>query len=141
MPEHEPPRCRALDPGYGNKKKSMKQEKRLARRYKGRVVAGSGAFGSVQIRDGQVTVKDGLVGGKVGLSADVSCKKLLIEAKRTDKKSISIKGDWLLKLEAEADLAGRVPCLCVEIGGMKKLGTKEWAMVPMEYLAKVAASE
>lgn len=50
----------------------------------------------------------------------------LIEYKRTDRTSISIKIDVLEKIRREALLDGRRPLLGIELGG------RDWIMVPAE---------
>ena len=78
-------------------KKSRRQEKRLAREFKGRRQPGSGHF--------------------VGLKGDVLSPKYLFEAKYTDKKSYSLKLTTLEKIECEAARSQRIPVLTVCFGG------------------------
>ena len=54
----------------------------------------------------------------------------MLEAKRTEAKSIRIEGEWLTKIEAEAAHVGKHPALVFEIGGRISLGEKDWIAVP-----------
>ena len=76
------------------KQKSQKQEKNLAK--KGFVTPGSG---SVWLFKGDVVFND-----------------YLVEAKRTDKKSMSVKGEWLEKIFKEALAVGKSAGVELEIG-------------------------
>ena len=67
------------------KQKSLEQEKRIAK--KGFVMPASGAFWPFK--------------------GDVSFEHYLVEAKRTDKKSMSVKEEWLKKIFEEALKAGK----------------------------------
>lgn len=78
-------------------RQSQKHEKRLAKKYDGQVSAASGAFWS---RKGDVRSDD-----------------LLIEHKYTSAKSITIKSEWLAKIEREAVLDSRTPVLMFHMGG------------------------
>lgn len=86
------------------KQKSQKQEKRAAKDYGGRVIKGSGSGGEK---------------GDVNLRAGIK-----LEAKRTDKESLSIKRSWLLKIEEEAFSANKMPALEIEIQDV------HWVMIP-----------
>jgi len=58
--------------------------------------------------------------------SSVPVKDLLIEHKMTEKKSISLKGDWLEKIFNEALLDGRQPVVAIELLG------QVWYMTPEE---------
>jgi hypothetical protein len=77
------------------REKSQKQEKRLAK--KGFVTPGSGAVWPYK--------------------GDVSFETVLVEAKRTDKKSLSVQESWLSKIFEEAVAVGKDPGIELEIGG------------------------
>lgn len=96
---------------YRCKKKSQVQEKRIAKELDGRTQPGSGAFENFK--------------------GDVKTDDFLIEAKRTDKKSLSVKGEWLTKIDREAIAEGKKPALVIELGGMQGFTEKEWVAVPM----------
>lgn len=89
-----------------SKKKSQKQERRLAKKLKdGRVQAGSGSLW--------------------GAKGDVRTKIHLIELKRTDKLSISLKKEWLDKITKEALKDNRIPSLGIEIGSKRYIIVEE----------------
>lgn len=79
-------------------RQSQKHEKRIAKKFGGQVSAASGAFWS---RKG-----------------DVRTDGWLIEHKYTaNKKSLSIKKEWLDKIEKEALLEAKAPALMFHLGG------------------------
>jgi hypothetical protein len=79
-------------------RKSQQHEKRLGKKFDGQVSAASGAFWS---RKG-----------------DVRTDKYLIEHKYTgNKKSLSIKKEWLDKVEKEAIQDSKMPVLAFHLGG------------------------
>jgi len=53
------------------------------------------------------------------MKGDVRTNLHLIEAKRTDKKSISLKQSWLEKIRKEAVKDHRIPVMAVEIGNKR----------------------
>ncbi len=92
------------------KEKSVRQEKRMAESIGGRVQPGSGS--------------------SMYAKADVKHRTYLIECKRTDKKSISVKGAWLKKITEEAFAKEKTPALHLEMdvgGGMTE---RDWVAVP-----------
>ena len=97
--DKEPPRPRFFDDKYVRKerrRKSMKQEDRVAEAVQGRRVPGSGAF--------------------LGRKGDVDAPNFLIEAKRTDSRVMLIKMDWLDKIRRETLAAQKTPALAIEFG-------------------------
>lgn len=60
---------------------------------------------------------------------DVKGDSFLFEAKRTDKKSLRIKKDWLEDIEEEAIGENLKPAVEIEISTVE-LGRKKWMMVP-----------
>ena len=76
--------------------KSRRQEKVLSRRFQGKLQVGSG--------------------NKSFHKGDVKTKVYLMEAKRTDKDSMILKGEWLRKIRSEAFRYGKIPTLAIEIG-------------------------
>lgn len=106
------PRSRALDSNYDQQGKSRRQEERVAKAVQGRRQPGSGSI------------------PKAHLKGDVKHTDFLMEAKRTDAKSISIKGEWLLKIEDEARLLDKFPALTLEIGGIPDTIEKDWCLMP-----------
>ena len=118
MPEETP---KPKIPEYffrdGKKKKSMKQEDRLAKKLGGIRQKASGAI--------------------AGSRGDVRIPELLIEAKRTDKKSISIKVDYLENITNEAMAYGLIPAVSIELLNTPPLVAKDWVMVPAEFLREL----
>lgn len=51
-----------------------------------------------------------------GAKGDVRTKLNLIECKRTDKKSMVLKEEWLDKIRKEAIKDNRIPALAIEVG-------------------------
>lgn len=77
--------------------KSREQEERSAKRLGGRRVPGSGSGWAAK--------------------GDTTNAELLVECKRTDRQSISVKKSVLRKIAIEALRAGKVPVLELEISG------------------------
>lgn len=126
-------RCKALDSNYGTGKKSKKQENRLAKHLKGRRQPGSGSQVESHRKVGDPEV--GCMGTGLGSRlrykpGDVVTDLFLIEAKRTDKKSLSIKGEWLTKIEGQAARLGKYPALAIEIGDRLVLDDQDWIAMP-----------
>lgn len=121
----EPPKPRKdiFNPSQSVKKKSQRQEKRLAKQLSGNVVPASGAL--------------------PGFKGDVSTGSFLIEAKRTDKQSISIQREWLTKISLEASQAGKNPAVAVQIGKPQGClaGDCEWIMVPVEVFKRLTEKD
>lgn len=101
--------------GPSKMKKSQKQEERVAKDVDGKTQRGSGS-------------KDFHKG-------DVKSIEFLIEAKRTDKDSLSVKKEWLIKVNAEALAYKRIPALSIEFDNMPNLVPKDWVAIPARTLA------
>ena len=97
-----------------------KAEKRTARRIGANLTPASGAF-----------VEKG----------DMTTQEFRIESKATEKGSMSVKLDWLLKIEKEAHMTGREPALsiifCDEQGRPRKGGS--WIAIPENLFIEIAA--
>lgn len=89
---------------------SKKQERRTAKRHGGQPTLASGRLGHTR---GDVRVDKA---------------KLLIENKTTTGKSISIRADWLQKIEKAAMSHGLTPAIEIELGGQHWLIFPEWAL-------------
>lgn len=92
------------------------QENRLAKRFRGKRVGGSGAnyHSKGDVRD-----------------VHVGEKEFLVEAKQTAKASISVKWSWLKKISREAEDNGCEPALAIEIqGGESDTTDRDWVMIP-----------
>lgn len=99
------------------KKKSVKQEDRLAKRLGGRRQKASGACPHNR--------------------GDVRMPELLTEAKRTDKKSISIKIAYLEKISLEAIQCDSVPAVAIAFLDTPPLVDRDWVMIPASFLAEL----
>jgi hypothetical protein len=102
---------------YRCKKKSQVQEKRIAKELGGKTQPGSGAFEHFK--------------------GDVKLSDYLIEAKRTDKQSITVKAEWLSKIDHEAINVGKIPALAIELGSMNGFTENEWIAIPMSEFKKL----
>jgi hypothetical protein len=109
-----------------NYKKFQKQEQRLADDLGGRKQKGSGS--------------------KRFNKGDVRMPELLTEAKRTDKRSISIKLEYVRKITEEAQAYGLIPAVAVEWGFTpddaieeKKFRSveRDWVLVPASFLKEL----
>ena len=73
---------------------------------------------------------------------DVKTDNFLIECKQTEKKSLSIKGEWLSKITREAMAAGKTPALSIEIKGVEdRLVEQDWVAVPMSVFRRLTAGD
>ncbi len=78
--------------------------------------------------DGKVQSGSGNQDGKKG---DVKYDLVLLEAKSTEKKSISLKMSWLEKIDEEAVAeSGRIPALGITFTGIKRGTEKDWIIIP-----------
>lgn len=114
------------DNKHNHKKKSVKQETRVAKKMGGKVQSGSGA---VAHRRGDVTVKE-----------------MLIECKRTDRAGISLRRDWIEKITKEATSINKIPAVSLEFGikeeDKKRVSfpiEKDWMAVPMSFFEELIA--
>lgn len=99
------------------RKKSMKQEDRVADALGGYRQKASGAL--------------------PGNRGDVKGVELLGECKRTDKKSISITIAYLEKITHEAVAYDRIPAVAIEFGNTPKMVSRDWVMVPAEFMQEL----
>lgn len=72
---------------------------------------------------------------------DVKADEFLIECKFTNKRSLSIKGEWLAKITEEAQAIGKKPALAIQINGTENKGLSEtdWIAVPMSVFKSLTA--
>lgn len=79
--------------------------------------------------------------GNKGMKGDVQTKKVMAEAKSTDKKQISLKMEWLEKLVREALEAGMEPVLYIRFLAMQYAGRRDWAVIPAERYKELLETE
>ena len=101
--------------GAGKHEKSKRQELRVAKEVGGKRQRGSGS-------------KDFHKG-------DVKSLELLIESKRTDKESMSVKKEWLVKIFQESFAYKKIPALSIEFDTMPNIVPKDWIAIPAKTLA------
>ena len=110
-------------PGYflgtpaDKKKKSKKQEDRIAKKLGGRRQKASGA--------------------RSFSKGDVRCPDLLVEAKRTDGETIRVDKKWLIKITQEAMGYKLTPALSLEFENMPRLVEQDWIAVPSSFLQQL----
>ncbi len=74
-------------------------------------------------------------GSRVG---DLQYKDLLIEKKSTNNNSISLKQDYLTKIDRLAFENNRTPAVVVEFETLKKkICPHQWAIIPLSYLEEL----
>ncbi len=71
-----------------------------------------------------------LSGSDYRAKADVKSDKFLIEAKMTEKASLSVKAEWLEKITMEAMAQGRLPALSIRLNFDNRLVEHDWYLVP-----------
>ena len=104
------------------------QENRVAQKLGGKRVAGSGSsmYSKGDVRD-----------------VDAECAgeaiEFLVECKKTEKASLSVKWDWLRKIAAEANAQQKEPALAIEIQGGKgdPLCDRNWIAVPLRVFERL----
>lgn len=69
---------------------------------------------------------------------DVKTKKYRYEAKATEKRSFSIKLDWLEKITKEAIDSGRLPVLSILLESAESPCTKKWVMIEQEHFIELS---
>jgi hypothetical protein len=99
------------------RRKSMKQENRVAKAVKGRRQKASGAL--------------------PGSKGDVRSVELLGECKRTDKKSISITIEYLQKITEEAAYYSKIPSVAIEIESPPKFVNRDWILLPAGFVQEL----
>lgn len=95
-------------------KKWKKIDREIARQVRGKLRPASGAI-------------DGFKGDQTTQVFSVPLTTALLESKSTEKKSLSVKLEWLEKITTEALMAGRTPVFVMTIGKSR------WYCVP-DYL-------
>lgn len=116
-------------------KASRKQEGRLAKKLGGKRVSGSGA-GRAETRP----LRHGKArsGGQVA-RGDVTTEPLLVEAKSTSAKSMSVTMRWLEKIYREASAEEKTPGLAISFERRSEWPgfPQDWTAVPTEWLRAV----
>lgn len=116
-------------------KKSRKQEERVADKLGGRRVSGSGA-GKAETRPMfNAKARSGDAVGK----GDVTTAPLLVEAKSTSNKSMSVTMSWLEKIYREAEGERKAPGLAITFERRSEWPgfPQDWVAVPAEWLQAV----
>lgn len=109
------PKYMTGQPEKTKRKKSQSQEKRVAAAIAGKVQPGSGS--------------------RPFKKGDIKSTEMLVEAKRTDKDSMSVKKAWLVKVFRESVGYNRIPALSLEFDDMPDLVPKDWIAIPAKTLA------
>lgn len=99
------------------RKKSIAQENRVAKKVGGNRQKASGAL--------------------PGAKGDVRSVELLTECKRTDKKSISITIEFLQKITQEAGYYNKIPSVSIEIESPPKFVNKDWILLPAGFVQEL----
>ena len=104
-------------------------ERRVAAALKGKRVKGSGCSPYAK--------------GDVVAAGTSETAGWLVECKRTDKASLAIKREWLVKVTREALVQGKRPALSVEIGGGALANDVEgtWVAVPLSAFVALTQRE
>lgn len=121
--------------GGDRKRKSIKQERRLAETLGGRVVSGSGNKSAVRSSAGRTISRGGH--HKTNNPGDVVLGDFLIDAKRTEAKSIRLDSEMFVKIQLEADSVGKEPALALELQGLSPMTEKDWIAMPKSVFIKL----
>lgn len=114
------------NPNHDRAKRSRKQEDRIANKLGGRRLPRSGGRHWSKY---DKTTDDG----------DIATPDLHVEHKRTDKKSISVKREWLEKVREGAAKFGKHPALVITFEDPSKPYSQpeDWIMVPLDVARQV----
>jgi len=122
-----------------NVRKSRKQEQRLADTLGGRRVSGSGNKAAVKSSTGRSVGRKGH--HKTNKPGDVMLADFLIDAKRTDAKSIRLEAEMFTKIQLEADSVGKDPALAIELQGLTPLTEKDWIVMPKSIFLRLTGGD
>ena len=76
-------------------------------------------------------------GSRYWAKGDAVSDELLVDAKQTEKKSISITTKMIEKVNDEAIANDKVPAISVEFLNIGRLAEKDWILVPMWHYEEV----
>lgn len=125
--EEEPKRLQPkwlLNDNHDKARRSRKQEDRVAKKIGGSRIPRSGGLQWSRYETKNATTADG----------DLSNADFHVEHKRTDKKSISIKKEWLDKVRAGAHKNCKDPALIItfEVPNKPSVAPEDWICIPLE---------
>ena len=117
---------REVLPDLAGSETPTQQENRIASEIGGKRIRGSGSSKFAKSDIDQAT----------GVSFDPL--KFRGECKRTDKKSMSIKGSWLGKITREAMAEGKEPCVIISIDGDRDpMAERDWVLMPVSVFKRL----
>lgn len=126
-------RTKWLEPNSDRAARSNNNERRLAKQLGGKRIPRSG--GRLWSRR-----MGGATGAGTTEGGDVSTKDFHIENKRTDKKSMGIKREWLTEVREAAKRAGKDPALIITFEDGRK-APEDWVAVPIEVFERLRAKD
>lgn len=131
------PRPRIYDDAHGNRfGRSKQHEHRIADELGGRRVARSGGMPwssyDEKNREGKTLTNGG----------DIKTPELMVEHKRTDMQSMSLKREWLDGVKQGAKMALRDPAIVITFeDNLSERPPEDWIMVPLAVWKRRAAKE
>jgi len=75
-------------------------------------------------------------GSNERFKSDATSKHFQCEAKQTQNKSMTLKLEWLIKIDKEADAVSKYPLIDIEFLNAPPRAPKEWVAVP-DYVFKI----
>lgn len=128
------PKPKVFDPNYDKVKKSRKHENRIASSLGGRTLIQSGAAAPskwARHLDGS---------GHESAKGDIRTDDFHIEHKSTEKKSMSLKLEWLNKVREGARRAALYPAIVVTFEkGLRD--PEDWVLLPKSVLDRLLANQ
>jgi hypothetical protein len=126
-------RTKWLEPNTDRKRRSNKNEHRLAKKLSGgkRIKQSGGALWSPRERGSGTRVTEG---------GDVKTRDFHMENKRTDTKSMSLKREWLDDVKAAARRAMKDPGVILTFETKFK-ESEDWVMVPIEVFERLRSKD
>lgn len=118
----------------GKATRSRKNEDRVASKMGGRRLPGSGGKYWSKYDTGE-----GVGFGMATDDGDLATPEFLVEHKRTDNKSMSIKREWLDKVSEGAARVGKDPALVITFERPAKPGSpaEDWILMPLDVARRV----
>jgi hypothetical protein len=126
-----------LDDNQERFKRSKKQETRLAEELGGRRTIRSGAAAWSKYDQDKIAHKTTLTDGR-----DITTSEFYFEHKRTEKKSMSLKKEWLDSIKQASRRGAKDPGVIITFESLRPSESDEdWVMVPMSVFKRLTRTD
>ena len=93
--------------------------------------------GKRKFRSGADPGSKWMSGSPIGGGIDVESDRFVGECKQTDQKSMSIKAEWIEKLERQAISKGKMAVFHLQFGTIRSPFTSKWCMIPEDVFLRI----